>query len=154
MINNKEIFFQIIDIIRGTTVDGPGFRTAIYMAGCCHECPGCHNPQSHDPEGGELMLLKDIMDIVREEDFDVTLTGGDPLYNPQKVLVLAKAIKEAGYNIWLYTGYTIEEICQRDDLANVLPYVDTLVDGRFVEALRNPDLRFRGSSNQRIIHLH
>lgn len=148
--NSRETF-QVIDIIRGTTVDGPGFRTAIYLAGCAHECPGCHNPQSHDPHAGVKMTIDEIMEVVREEDFDVTLTGGDPLFSPGKTLVLAKAIHEAGYNVWLYTGYTYEEILADESLKAVLPYVDVVVDGRFVESLRDSDLRFRGSSNQRII---
>ena len=145
--------FRVLDIIRGTTVDGPGFRTAIYLAGCSHHCPGCHNPQSWDPAAGKEMSLDDIMQIVREEDFDVTLTGGDPLFFPEKMALLAKTIHDAGYDVWLYTGYTIEEINADACLKAALEYVDTVVDGRFVEALRDPDLPFRGSSNQRIIHL-
>ena len=144
--------FHVLDIIRGTTVDGPGFRTAIYLAGCRHRCPGCHNPQSWDPEAGRLMTLDEIMQIVREEDFDVTLTGGDPLYDPQSILVLAKAIRESGYGIWLYTGYTYGEILEQEDMKAVLPYLDAVVDGPYVESLRNPDLQFRGSTNQRIIY--
>ena len=142
-----------MDIIRGTTVDGPGFRTAIYLAGCGHHCPGCHNPQSWDPEAGREMTLGEIMEVVREEDFDVTLTGGDPLYDVTNTKVLAQAIREAGYKIWLYTGYTMEEIKGKEDLAAVLPYLDVVVDGPFIESLHDPDLPFRGSSNQRIIHL-
>lgn len=140
-----------MDIVRGTTVDGPGFRTSIYLAGCSHCCPGCHNPLSHNPENGTSMTLEEIMDIVREEDFDVTLTGGDPLFYPEKTRLLAKAIKEEGYNVWLYSGYTIEQIYHQKDLALVLPYIDALVDGPFIKELKDPDLPFRGSSNQRII---
>ena len=149
---NKE-YFNVLDIIRGTTVDGPGFRTAIYLAGCAHGCPGCHNPQSHDPEAGREMTLEEIMEVVREEDFDVTLTGGDPLFNPEAAAILAKAISEAGYKVWLYTGFTYEEIMTSNGLQAFIPYVDTIVDGPYVEALRDPDLPFRGSSNQRIIRL-
>lgn len=143
--------YYVLDIIRGTTVDGPGFRTAIYLAGCSHNCPGCHNPESHDPRAGVTMTLEDIIQIVKNEDFDVTLTGGDPLFNPVSTALLAKAIKNEGYNIWLYTGFTIEEIKESEELSEVLKYVDAVVDGRYIEELRNPDLRFRGSSNQRII---
>ncbi len=70
---------RVLDIIKGTTVDGPGFRTSIYLAGCRHCCPGCHNPQSWDFEGGMEMEIDDLMEIVKEEDFDVTLSGGDPM---------------------------------------------------------------------------
>lgn len=147
----NELKYNVLEIIRGTTVDGPGFRTSIYLAGCSHHCPGCHNPQSHDPQAGKEMTLEEIMQIVREEEFDVTLTGGDPLYHPHSTLQLAKAISEEGYKIWLYTGYTIEQILQSEELRQILQYINTIVDGPYVETLRDPDLPFRGSSNQRII---
>lgn len=140
-----------MEIIRGTTVDGPGFRTSIYLAGCSHHCPGCHNPETWNPQGGTLMTLEEIMDIVREEDFDVTLSGGDPLYSPESTALLARSIKEFGKNVWMYTGYTIERILADKRLRLPLPYVDVIVDGPFIESLKDPDLHFRGSSNQRII---
>lgn len=143
--------YRILDIRRGTTVDGPGFRTAIYLAGCTHRCPGCHNPESWDPSGGTLMTLEEIMTVVREEEFDVTLTGGDPLMHPATTLRLAKAIHDEGLKVWLYTGYTIEQILATPTLSAVLPYLDAVVEGPFIAALADPDLPFRGSSNQRII---
>lgn len=97
------------------------------------------------------MSLNDILDIVVSEDFDVTLTGGDPLFDPYKTMLLAKSIKEAGYGIWLYTGYIFEDILKDKGLSSPLPYIDVVVDGPYVESLRDPDLKFRGSSNQRII---
>lgn len=151
MIHN--ISYRVLDIIRGTTVDGPGFRTAIYLAGCRHQCPGCHNPQSWDFNAGSEMTLEEIMDIVKEEDFDVTLTGGDPLYNPETTEELAKAITDTGHSVWLYTGFTYEEILASPRLSLPLPYIEAIVDGPFIESLRDPDLLFRGSSNQRIIKL-
>lgn len=151
--NNKETTFRILDIIRGTTVDGPGFRTAIYLAGCRHECQGCHNPQSWDENNGKEYTLEEILEIVKEEDFNVTLTGGDPLYNPEKTALLAKEIKALGYEIWLYTGYLFEDILKSETLSLPLEYIDNIVDGPFVEDLRDTDLQFRGSSNQRIINL-
>lgn len=151
MIHN--ISYRVLDIIRGTTVDGPGFRTAIYLAGCRHQCPGCHNPQSWDFNTGSEMTLEEIMDIVKEEDFDVTLTGGDPLYSPESTAELTKAISDTGHSVWLYTGFTYEEILASPRLSLPLPYLEAIVDGPFVESLRDPDLLFRGSSNQRIIKL-
>ncbi len=143
-----------MEIIRGTTVDGPGFRTSIYLAGCKHHCPGCHNPSTWDPDGGRPMTLEEIMEIVIEEDFDVTLSGGDPLFFPEATAELARNIKKSGKNIWMYTGYTIEQILADDRLRLPLPYLDVIVDGPFIEALKDPDLRFRGSSNQRIIEVN
>lgn len=145
--------YRVLDIIRGTTVDGPGFRTAIYFAGCRHQCPGCHNPQSWDFGGGTEMTLDQLMEVIEEEEFDVTLTGGDPLYHPEEIAVLAEKIKESGYKVWLYTGFTMEEIQSSERLSLPLPFLDAVVDGPYIEALRDPDLLFRGSSNQRIINL-
>lgn len=146
--------YQVLDIVRGTTVDGPGFRTAIYLAGCRHQCRGCHNPQSWDFKSGTTMTLEEIMEIVEEEDFDVTLTGGDPLYTPEATTELAKAIAESGHTIWLYTGFTYEEILASPRLSLPLQYLEAIVDGPYVESLRDTDLLFRGSSNQRIIKLN
>lgn len=143
---------RVLQIVRGTVVDGPGFRTAIYLAGCKHHCSGCHNPESWNPNAGSEMTIEEILTVVKEEDFDVTLTGGDPLFNPSETIRLAAELKKAGYKIWLYTGYTYEEILKDKNLAVILPFIDTLVDGPYMEMLRNPDLPFRGSSNQRIIH--
>lgn len=97
------------------------------------------------------MDLEQIMDVVCDEDFDVTLTGGDPLFNPVSTLTLVKAVKEAGYGIWLYTGFTFSQIMEREDLRAVLPFIDALVDGPYIASLRDPDLPFRGSSNQNIL---
>lgn len=142
---------RILDIVRGTTVDGPGFRTSIYFAGCRHKCLGCHNPQSWDFDAGQDMDIDEIMDIVREEDFNVTFSGGDPLYHPDEVVELSRRIVLEHHNVWLYTGFTVEQILDDDKLRCALRYIDTVVDGPFIEALRDPDLTFRGSSNQRII---
>lgn len=150
-LDDERHLYRVLDIVRGTTVDGPGFRTAIYFAGCDHRCPGCHNPQSWDFNGGKEMTHDEIMKIVREEDFDVTFTGGDPLYMPEKIATLAKAIKKEGYGIWLYTGFTIEEIRKSERLSLPLPYLDAIVEGPYIESERDPDLRFRGSRNQRIV---
>lgn len=143
--------YRVLDIVKGTTVDGPGFRTAIYFAGCNHQCPGCHNPQSWDFNGGEEMTLTEILRVIDEEDFDVTLTGGDPLYHPKEIAVLAESIRQRGHTVWLYTGFTIEKIMDSEELSLPLPYLEAIVEGPYVEELRDPDLLFRGSSNQRIV---
>ena len=145
------MLYNVLVIIKGTTVDGPGFPTAIYFAGCRHQCPGCHNPQSWDLNGGTEMSLSELMTIIEDEDFDVTLTGGDPLYRSEAIAILAKRIQESGHKVWLYTGFTIEEILSSPTLSMPLPYIDTIVEGPFIQSLRDPDLPFRGSSNQRII---
>ena len=154
--NNEDIStlsYRVLSIIRGTTVDGPGFRTSIYLSGCSHNCQGCHNPQSWDPEAGIPMSLKEILDIVKEEDFDVTLTGGDPLFNPGKTKILINELKKNRRNVWIYTGFYWEEIISSEILISAIKNADVVVEGRFIESLRNLDLPFRGSSNQRIINI-
>lgn len=144
---------RVLDVIRGTTVDGPGFRTSIYLAGCRHRCPGCHNPQSWDFNAGTETDIDTLMEIIEEEDFDVTLSGGDPLYHPEDVAEIARRVRELGHTVWVYTGFTWEEIQRDPAMLAALRDVEAIVDGPYVESLRDPALPFRGSSNQRIIKL-
>lgn len=141
---------QVMDILDYTTVDGPGFRTSIYCAGCHHACPGCHNPQSWNPQAGHPMTVDAIMDVIKENPFHgVTFSGGDPLYQQQGFTELARRIKtETDKDIWCFTGFTWEELTGAKEF---LQYIDVLVDGPFVQALRDEELLFRGSSNQRLI---
>ena len=101
------------------------------------------------------MSVQELLDIVKADEFsDVTFSGGDPLYQVEAFTELARRIKEeTGKNIWCYTGFTYEEILADERLSQILPYIDTLVDGPFIADLSDPELHFRGSSNQRIIHL-
>ena len=105
--------------------------------------------------GGREMYVEELLDIIKADEFsNVTFSGGDPLYQVEAFTELARRIKEdTGKNIWCYTGFTYEEILADERLSMILPYIDTLVDGPFVQELRDPELHFRGSSNQRIIHL-
>lgn len=142
---------RVLDIIGGTSVDGPGLRTSIYLAGCPHHCEGCHNQQSWDPMGGIEMTVEEIAERIIEEDFNVTFSGGDPLFQIDGLLELAQKIKTLGKTMWLYTGYTFEEVATDKSLSRILPYVEAIVDGRFDINKRDTALRFKGSSNQRII---
>lgn len=144
---------SIIDIVEDTTVDGPGFRTAIYAAGCPNRCPGCHNPASWDICNGHPMSTDELLEKVLADDFaDVTFSGGDPMFQPEGFAELAKAIKQKSRkNIWCYTGYTFENLLDNPQQAGLLHYIDVLVDGKFRQDLQDESLRFRGSSNQRII---
>lgn len=144
---------SILEIIEDTTVDGPGFRTSVYAAGCPNACPGCHNPQSWDIANGRLMTTEEILDIILADPFaDVTFTGGDPMFQPMEFAELAKAIREhCDKNIWCYTGFLFENILRNDAQRALLELVDVLVDGPFVQSLRDESLLFRGSSNQRLI---
>lgn len=143
---------RVLDIIEGTVVDGVGLRTSIYFAGCTHHCPECHNPQSWDISGGTEMSIDDIMERIAEYGLNVTFSGGDPLIQIDNGLLdLAGRIHSLGLNIWCYTGYTLEEIRSDSKLRPILDAVDVIVEGRYIAALRDIHLPFRGSSNQRII---
>lgn len=148
---NDKATLRVLDIIDGTIVDGPGLRTSIYFAGCKHRCPGCHNQQSWDFEAGRDMTIDEILAHVEENQFDVTLSGGDPLFQMPAMLQLCRALKERGVNLWCYTGYTYEQVAEDPALVPILELVDVLVDGRYVEQLRDISLRFKGSSNQRLV---
>ena len=144
---------QVLDIIEDTMVDGPGFRTSIYCAGCHHECPGCHNPQSWNPGGGHPMTTDEVMKIIVADPYaNVTFSGGDPLYQAEGFTELARAIRsQTQKTIWCYTGFTFDAIVKIPRYRQLLDEIDVLVDGPFVKSLRDEDLLFRGSSNQRLI---
>ena len=123
---------HIINVYPETISDGFGVRYAIYLAGCTHHCRRCHNP---------------VLD-------GITISGGDPFYNPFALLALLRRLKEETHkNVWCYTGYTYESLLKDETRRPCLDYIDTLVDGPFVQSLFDPALSFRGSSNQRILHL-
>lgn len=146
---------SILSIIHDTMVDGPGFRTAIYCAGCPNHCPGCHNPQSWDIQNGTMTSTDEIMKEIMSDPFaNVTFTGGDPMFQPEEFKELAQEIRKASNKtIWCYTGYKFENLQKNPQQLALLQQIDVLVDGPFIEALRDKDLFFRGSSNQRIINV-
>lgn len=144
---------SILSIVEDTTVDGPGFRTAIYAAGCPNHCPGCHNPESWDIQQGTWMETEEVVSHVLADEFaNVTFSGGDPMFQPEGFAEVAEAIKaRSDKTIWCYTGYRYEELVRHPQQTRLLRSIDVLVDGRFEQALRDESLLFRGSSNQRLI---
>ena len=145
---------RIAGIVEESIVDGTGIRYAIFMQGCLRKCKGCQNPATHDINGGIIVDTVELLDAVRKNSLlsGITLTGGEPLLQIDAAIELARETKNLGLNVWCYTGYTLEEIA--DSARELLKYVDVLVDGPFVEELRDLELEFRGSSNQRIIDLN
>ena len=143
---------RVLDIVYGTSVDGPGLRTSIYCAGCENRCEGCHNPQSWDVDGGREMSVEELFSLIVEADMNVTFTGGDPMLRPEGFSILARLIKErTDKTIWCYTGYRFEQLMQSTRRRELAMLCDVIVDGPFLLAERDLSLRFRGSRNQRII---
>ena len=143
---------SVISIVESTSVDGPGLRTTVYCAGCGHRCKGCHNPQSWDINRGTLTDVTVLADRLLATGEDITFSGGDPMFQAEAFGELATTIKsKSNRNIWCYTGYKIEQLIRMPKAMGLLKNIDVLVDGQFKLALRDENLLFRGSSNQRLI---
>lgn len=141
------------DLQSDSIVDGEGIRTVIWTQGCSHNCPGCHNLQTHDFKGGFEVDVQDIISALSKLDGQqgITFSGGDPLFQAEACTVIAKAAKKMGLNVWCYTGFTFENLLKNEKFANFLNYVDVLVDGKFIIEEFSLNLDFRGSRNQRIL---
>ena len=146
---------SVLSIVHDTMVDGPGFRTSIYCAGCPNHCPECHNPQSWDINHGTMTSTEEIMKEIMDDPFaNVTFTGGDPMFQAEGFAELARAIRaQSDKDIWCFTGYKFENLLKNPKQLELLKLIDVLVDGPFMKDLRDEDLFFRGSSNQRLINV-
>ena len=137
-------------------VDGPGLRFAVFVQGCSHHCPGCQNPHTHDPAGGHEVDPESLFSMLDDPLLDgLTLSGGEPLEQPEACTELARAARERGLNVWVYTGYTFETLLDQADPARLelLRSADVLVDGPFLLEERSLDVPWRGSRNQRLLDL-
>lgn len=138
-------------------LNGEGCRVLLWVTGCTHHCPGCHNPETWDPKEGNIFDLeakKRLFEYLSEDYISgLTLTGGDPLFhsNREPLTKLCKDIKDKFpyKTIWLYTGYDYNQVKNLE----IMNYIDVVVDGPFIEKLKDPTLEWRGSSNQHIIKL-
>lgn len=153
--------FRIAGIQEESIVDGPGLRLVIFFQGCPHRCPGCHNPETWSRRGGQLRNIEEVMELVHRNPLikAVTFSGGEPLAQSHAVAELAERLKSEGYDIWCYTGYSWEIILRwlrdagNETISKLLHNIDVLVDGNYKEELRSLELKFRGSRNQRLIHV-
>ena len=149
---------RIAGIEPESIVDGPGYRFAVFVQGCAHACAGCHNPETHDFEGGKLVDTAEIIAHLGKNPLvrGLTLSGGEPMLKAEALCEIAQAAKTRGMNVWCYTGYTYEELMEINDPAQqrLLSLCDVLVDGPYVASLRSLDLFFCGSRNQRLIDLN
>ena len=142
------------NIQRDSIVDGDGIRTVVWFQGCPHHCRECHNPETWNPNGGMEIELEEVKEQLKNLKYQtgITLSGGDPFFQPIEALEFAKYAHSIGLNVWCYTGYTYEEIMANDDdKKKLLENVDVLVDGRFEIDKKSLACKFRGSTNQRSI---
>lgn len=136
--------------------DGEGCRTTIFISGCKHNCPECQSPDTHSFTYGTLLdekLIESINEEMNQRPFlsGITLSGGDPMYQPKEVVDLINKLNIPNNNIWCYTGFTFEQLLENDEQVELLKKIDVLVDGLFEIDKRDVTLRFCGSTNQRII---
>ena len=150
---------RIAGVVEESIVDGPGFRYTVFAQGCHIHCPECHNPETHDPQGGKEVDTEEMIAQFSDNPLldGVTLSGGDPFLQPEACLHIARAAHAAGLNVWAYSGQTLDELARlidkRPHLEALLEEIDVLVDGPFLIAQRTLDERFRGSHNQRVIDM-
>lgn len=146
---------RIAGTVQDSIVDGPGFRFTVFTQGCSHHCPGCHNPQTHNPSGGTEHTVEELLERMRSNPLTdgLTLCGGEPFEQPEDCLLLAQGAHESGLNVWSYTGYLFEFLRDQGTEAQkaLLRELDVLVDGPFLLEQRTLSLPWRGSRNQRVI---
>lgn len=152
---------RIAGYVDDSIVDGPGIRFTIFTQGCAHHCFNCHNPETWDFDKGKDVDIDELISKIKRNPLlqGITLSGGDPLYQVNACLELVKKVKElnSDLDIIIYTGFTFEELAinfkKNNDLLSLLKLSDILIDGKYEDSLRDLTLRFRGSSNQRVINL-
>ena len=146
---------RIANTVSDSIVDGLGLRFTVFTQGCPHRCPGCHNPETHDPAGGREVSVEELSaQMVKNPLTDgLTLSGGDPFCQAAECAALARIAHEKGLNVWTYTGYTYERLLEGDlpGALELLEQTDVLVDGPFLLAEKSYEALFRGSANQRLI---
>lgn len=149
---------RLAGVVRESIVDGPGIRMTIFVQGCPHRCPGCHNPQTHDFAGGYEGDIARILAAFDENPLlrGMTFSGGEPIAQAESLLPLAKAVLERGKDLTLFTGYTMEQLFEmsehRPAVAELVSLCKLVIDGPFLEAERDLTLVFRGSRNQRLLN--
>ena len=147
---------RIAGVKKHSSVNGPGVRYVIFFQGCIHHCRQCQNPETWDRSGGEEKDTAEVISEMLETRYldGITLSGGDPLLQPEAAAEIARAAKEKGLNVWAYTGWTWEQLMNQEagqEVSEALKYIDVLVDGKFMQELKSNDVIWRGSSNQRLI---
>ena len=151
----KDITLRVAGIIEESIVDGPGLRFVLFLQGCRMHCKACQNPQTWDFEGGTLVSAQEILERMQGDPLvhGITFSGGEPFEQAEALAPLAAELKRRGYHLMAFSGYTFEQLLQKDGCRELLSLLDLLVDGPFVEEQKSLELRFRGSRNQRILNM-
>ena len=151
---NSEDIIHVQDITYSSAVDGTGFRDVLFVNYCPHRCEGCHNQQTWEIENGKDMTVDEVFECLTKSSItNVTFSGGEPFCQPKALKKLAQMIKDVGKTIWIYSGYTFEQLVEDEDKKALLTLCDVLVDGRYIEKEAKLNMRFKGSENQRIIDI-
>ncbi len=143
------------DLQFDSIVDGTGLRCVLWTQGCPHCCIGCHNPQTHDPNAGFEVSVESIKSELKKHFYlnGITFSGGEPMDQPSQCAEIAKFAHEIGFDVWCFTGYSFETLINKQDssVLEFLKEIDVLVDGPFILSQKSLDVKFRGSTNQRLI---
>lgn len=143
---------RIMDFVYSSSVDGTGFRDVLFVNYCPHHCEGCHNPESWDKKNGKDITIEEAFEnLTKSEITNVTFSGGEPFEQAEALTILAKMLKEKGKTIWVYSGYTFEQLIKSPEKLELLKLCDVLVDGKFEINNKGLNMRFKGSYNQRIL---
>lgn len=157
MLNDDSKLIRLAGIAENSLVNGKGLRKVFFSQGCSHHCEGCFNQHTWEFAGGRMFDMDELVQKVKDEPFldGVTFSGGDPFQQADKFAYLAKKLHEANINIWAYTGYTFEELMKlaqtNPHIKQMINNVDVVVDGRFMKDKMSENLKYCGSSNQRVI---
>ena len=157
MLNDDSKLIRLAGIAENSLVNGKGLRKVFFSQGCSHHCEGCFNQHTWEFAGGGMFDMDELVQKVKDEPFldGVTFSGGDPFQQADKFAYLAKKLHEANINIWAYTGYTFEELMKlaqtNPHIKQMINNVDVIVDGRFMKDKMSENLKYCGSSNQRVI---
>lgn len=143
---------RIMDFVYSSSVDGTGFRDVLFVNYCPHHCEGCHNPESWDKANGHDITIEEAYkNLTKSEITNVTFSGGEPFEQAEALATLADMLKQKGKTIWVYSGYTFEQLIKDPVKLELLKLCDVLVDGRFDINQKGLNMRFKGSHNQRIL---
>ena len=157
LVTRDSVYLRLAGLTRESVTDGPGLRAVVFVQGCPHRCPGCHNPETWPVDGGTVRSVDALWDEIKDSRLlrGVTYSGGEPFAQAGPLVLLGERIKDHGWDLFVYSGYTWEELNRRrvaePEIDRLLALTDVLIDGPFLLDERDLMLPFRGSRNQRLL---